>query len=99
MSPRFLLLVTKKGSRRDYPCGHHIFLTSFFRNDPRQNESLQFCGSCLVSIVPRHVRFTQKEHKVVAERGCCVVKIEDLVVNKVAREWVSCEDFNNPNDE
>ena len=60
-------------------------------------------GSCLVSIVSRHVRFPQKEltnnHKVIAERGCCVVKVEDLVVNKVPREWVLLEDFNNPNDE
>ena len=60
-------------------------------------------GSCLVSIVSRHVRFPENEHtnnnKVVAERGCCVVKEEDLVANKVAREWVLLENFNNPNDE
>ena len=56
-----------------------------------------------VSIVSRHVRFPPKEHtnnhKVVAERGCCVVKVEDLVANKVPREWVLHENFNNPNDE
>ena len=26
-------------------------------------------------------------------------KVEDLVVNKIPREWVSLEDFNNPNNE
>ena len=62
-----------------------------------------FLGSCLASTVSRHVRFTQKEHinnhKVVAERGCCVVKVNDLVANKVPREWGLLEIFNNPNDE
>ena len=46
---------------------------------------------------------SQKEHtnnhKVVAERGCCVVNLMGLVVNKVPREWVLFEDFNNPNAE
>ena len=60
-------------------------------------------GSCPVSTVSRHVRFPQKEHinshKVVAERCCCVVKVKDPVVNKVAREWVLLEDFNANNDE
>ena len=41
----------------------------------------------------------RKNHKVVAELGCCVVKQEDLVVNKVPRERVLFEDFNDPNDE
>ena len=37
-------------------------------------------------------------HKVLAERGCCVVEV-NLVVNKVPCQWALLEDFNNPNDE
>ena len=33
------------------------------------------------------------------ERDCCVVEVEDLVVNIVPSEWVLFEGFNNPNDE
>ena len=62
-----------------------------------------FVGSCVVSFVSRHVRFPQKEHtnnhNVAAERGCCVEKVEDLVSNKVPRDWVLLGNFNNPNDE
>ena len=57
--------------------------------EKRKNHS-SFVGSCLVSTVSRHVRYPQKEHinnhKVATERVCCVVKVEDLVLNKIPRE-------------
>ena len=87
-------------SRWDFPCIHRIFLTSLSETIQDEN-SCSLVGSCQVSIVSRH-GFTQKEHtnnhKVVAELGYCVVKNEDLMENKVPREWVLLENFN-PNDE
>ena len=66
-----------------------VFFVLVVRNGPRQN-SCSFVGSFLVSFVSRRLRFPQKEHinnpKVVAERGSCVVKVLDLVANKVPRE-------------
>ena len=85
----------------DYLCGHQIFLSSSSETIQDRKNFLQFCGflSGFNCIFP-HVRFLQKEHtnkhKVVAERGCCVVKVEDLVANKVPREWVLLENFNIP---
>ena len=76
-------LVTEKGLHWDYPCCHHIILTSLSQTiEERRKNHTVFVGSCLVSTVSHHVRSTQKErihiHKVVAElvvslrwRGSC----------------------------
>ena len=67
-----------------------IFLTSLSETIQERKNSLQFLvGSCLVSIVFRHVRSTPKErsnnHKVVAERGCCVNRRGSCCVQGPAR--------------
>ena len=100
-----VFLETNKGSHWYYPW-KSSYLPDFVvvRNDPRQKWFLQFCGFLSsVNCFSSRTVFTEKEHdnnrKVVAERGCCMVKEEDLVVNKVPRKWVLLEDFNNPNDE
>ena len=55
-----------------------------------------------MSTVSRPVRSTQEEHinnhKVVAEL-VVLLKAEDLVVNKILREWAMLEIFKNVNDQ
>ena len=72
--------------------------THLIRNDNIQSGATP----CIVSIVSRHERFPQKEHSK-NQRGSGAVllrgEVEDLVANKVTREWVLRQNFNNPNDE
>ena len=69
-----------------------IFLTLLSETiQEKRKNHCSFVGSCLVSTVSRHVRLTEKEHthnhKVVAELVFLFEK-EDIVVNKIPREWV-----------
>ena len=75
------------------------FLTSFSETIQDRKNSLSFAGSCPVSTYGFRTKNIPKKHKVVAERGCCVVKVGDLVANKVPRKWLLLQNFDNPNDE
>ena len=58
------LLSDEKGSRWDYPCSHHIFLTSVSETIQDRRNSLQFCGflSCVNCISSRTV-YTERTYQ------------------------------------
>ena len=83
----------KKGFRWDFPCSHFFFLTSLSETFEDRNYSLQFEGSCLESIVSRHVRFPQRTyqepHSCSGARLLRGQKVEVLLSNKVPCESAS----------
>ena len=75
------------------------------RNDPTKKEFLAVLSvlvSCQLYLVTYGLHRQNISTTIKVENGARLLrgkKVEDLVVNRVRREWVLFDDFNNPNDE
>ena len=73
------------------------------RDDPREEkESLQFCGFLYsVYCIPSRTVYTERTYSQPqsGSGACGLIEKEDLVVNKVLREWVVLDIFNTVNDD
>ena len=93
----------EKGVHCDYPCCHHL-PDLLVRDDPREERIKSYLWIlvwCLLYFVTYglHRKNRSTNHKVVAERGCCKRRRENLVGNRIPREWVLLENFHNTNDD
>ena len=91
-------IVTKRDFTEDYPCYHHHLPDLHVRDDPRQKDFLTVFVGFLSSVYCTssrtvHTERTNQQPQSVSGARLLRRKVEDLVTNKVPREWVLLDNF------